>query len=234
MRVGPGVWAVGDLTGKGLFTHIAMYQAGIAVADILGRPAPQRRLHAPCPGHLHRSGGGRRRADRGAGGTGAGVTVRTGHTPVPASTRGWIHKAGNEGFIKLVEDADAGVLVGATSAGPERGRGAGHAGAGRARPSAGAATCATMIYAYPTFHGRRGRGRLRSARSRGAASEAAVTMSCTAARRSWRRPGLEQRCRGWRIDLDAGSRRARRMELYAAGLGEDRPAWGHCLRAHGR
>ena len=37
-----------------------------------------------------------------------------------SSTRGWIHKAGNAGLIKLVEDADRGVLVGATSAGPDR------------------------------------------------------------------------------------------------------------------
>ncbi len=37
LRAGPGLWAVGDVTGKGAFTHIAMYQAGIAVADILGK-----------------------------------------------------------------------------------------------------------------------------------------------------------------------------------------------------
>ena len=36
MRVMPGVWGVGDVTGKGAFTHVAMYQARICVADILG------------------------------------------------------------------------------------------------------------------------------------------------------------------------------------------------------
>ena len=38
MRVMPGVWAVGDLAGKGAFTYVAIYQARICVADILGHP----------------------------------------------------------------------------------------------------------------------------------------------------------------------------------------------------
>jgi pyruvate/2-oxoglutarate dehydrogenase complex dihydrolipoamide dehydrogenase (E3) component len=33
----PGVWAVGDITGKGAFTHMAMYQADVAVRGILGQ-----------------------------------------------------------------------------------------------------------------------------------------------------------------------------------------------------
>jgi pyruvate/2-oxoglutarate dehydrogenase complex dihydrolipoamide dehydrogenase (E3) component len=40
MRAANGVWAIGDVTGKGAFTHVAMYQAGIAVADILGQDGP--------------------------------------------------------------------------------------------------------------------------------------------------------------------------------------------------
>ncbi len=40
LRVRPGVWAIGDVTGVGAFTHVSMYQAAIAVADILGRPWP--------------------------------------------------------------------------------------------------------------------------------------------------------------------------------------------------
>ena len=70
---------------------------------------------------------------------------------MPASSRGWIHKAGNDGFIKLIADAQQGVLVGATSAGPAGGEVlsmltlAVHARIPVRRLS-------EMIYAYPTFH----------------------------------------------------------------------------------
>jgi pyruvate/2-oxoglutarate dehydrogenase complex dihydrolipoamide dehydrogenase (E3) component len=40
MRAAAGLWAVGDITGKGGFTHVSMYQAAIAVADILGQDGP--------------------------------------------------------------------------------------------------------------------------------------------------------------------------------------------------
>ena len=35
-RVTDGVWAIADVTGRGTFTHVAMYQARIVTADILG------------------------------------------------------------------------------------------------------------------------------------------------------------------------------------------------------
>jgi dihydrolipoamide dehydrogenase len=38
-RAADGVWAIGDVTGIAPFTHVAKYQARIAVSDILGRPA---------------------------------------------------------------------------------------------------------------------------------------------------------------------------------------------------
>ncbi|WP_395161109.1 FAD-dependent oxidoreductase [Ilumatobacter sp.] len=36
MVAGDKLWAVGDVTGKGLFTHVGMYQANIAIVSILG------------------------------------------------------------------------------------------------------------------------------------------------------------------------------------------------------
>ena len=38
-RASDGVWAIGDVTGLAPFTHVAKYQARIAVADILGQTA---------------------------------------------------------------------------------------------------------------------------------------------------------------------------------------------------
>ena len=37
-RVADGVWAAGDCTGKPQFTHVAKYQARVAMADMRGRP----------------------------------------------------------------------------------------------------------------------------------------------------------------------------------------------------
>ena len=67
MRAAPGVWAIGDVTGHGKFTHMSMYQAGIAVADILGQPGSASRVPRGAPGHVHRPGNRLGRADRGAG-----------------------------------------------------------------------------------------------------------------------------------------------------------------------
>jgi pyruvate/2-oxoglutarate dehydrogenase complex dihydrolipoamide dehydrogenase (E3) component len=113
MRAAPGVWALGDVVGKGAFTHMSMYHAAIVVADILGREHHAAEYHAvprvtftdPEIGSVGLTEAQAR--DQ-------GLTVRVGVTQVPASARGWIHKAGNDGFIKLVEDAERGVLVGAT------------------------------------------------------------------------------------------------------------------------
>jgi pyruvate/2-oxoglutarate dehydrogenase complex dihydrolipoamide dehydrogenase (E3) component len=80
-----------------------------------------------------------------------GADVRIGMAQIPSSARGWIHKAGNDGFIKLVQDGGSGVLVGATSAGPTGGEVlsmltlAVHAQVPVQR-------LREMIYAYPTFH----------------------------------------------------------------------------------
>jgi pyruvate/2-oxoglutarate dehydrogenase complex dihydrolipoamide dehydrogenase (E3) component len=150
LRVAPGVWAVGDITGHGAFTHMSMYQANIVVHDILGEEVSPAEYHAvprvtftdPEIGSVGLTEAKAR--DR-------GLDVRTSSYPVPRSTRGWIHKAGNDGFIKLVADAGQGILVGASSAGPAGGEVlslltlAVHARVPVRR-------LREMIYAYPTFH----------------------------------------------------------------------------------
>jgi pyruvate/2-oxoglutarate dehydrogenase complex dihydrolipoamide dehydrogenase (E3) component len=151
VRAADRVWAIGDVTGVGVFTHNAMYQADIAVHDILGTDdAPKASYHAmPRVTFTDPEIGAVGLTEQQA--RERGVQVRTAITPIPASTRGWIHKAGNEGFIKLVMDADRGVLVGATSAGPTGGEVlSGLAVAVHA--AVPVADLRQMIFAYPTFH----------------------------------------------------------------------------------
>jgi len=150
MRAADGVWAIGDVTGKGAFTHMSMYQADIVVRDILGqggepadyRAVPRVTFTDPEIGSVGLTEAQAREA---------GLRVRTGLTQVPYSARGWIHKAGNDGFIKVVEDADRSVLVGATSAGPWGGEVLGALQVA-IRAEVPVATLRNMPYAYPTFH----------------------------------------------------------------------------------
>jgi pyruvate/2-oxoglutarate dehydrogenase complex dihydrolipoamide dehydrogenase (E3) component len=150
MRAAPGVWALGDITGHGAFTHMSMYEARIVVADILGQPSFPAQYHAvPRVTFTDPEVGAVGLTEAHA--RGQGLSVRTNVYPIPRSARGWIHKAGNDGFIKLVEDAGAGVLVGATSAGPAGGEVLGTlVVAVHARVPV--AVMRQMIYAYPTFH----------------------------------------------------------------------------------
>ncbi|HEX6473294.1 MAG TPA: NAD(P)/FAD-dependent oxidoreductase [Streptosporangiaceae bacterium] len=150
MRVTDGVWALGDVTGKGEFTHVSMYQAAIVVRDILGEDGPAADYRAvPRVTFTDPEIGGVGLTEAAA--RDQGRTVRTGHAELPSSARGWIHKAGNDGFIKLVEDAERGVLVGATSAGPWGGEVLG-ALVVAVHGEVPTERLRHMIYAYPTFH----------------------------------------------------------------------------------
>jgi pyruvate/2-oxoglutarate dehydrogenase complex dihydrolipoamide dehydrogenase (E3) component len=82
----------------------------------------------------------------------AGLRVRTGLARIPSSARGWIHRTGNIGLIKIVEDADRSLLVGATSAGPNGGEVLGTL-AVALHAEVPTSRLREMIYAYPTFHG---------------------------------------------------------------------------------
>jgi pyruvate/2-oxoglutarate dehydrogenase complex dihydrolipoamide dehydrogenase (E3) component len=146
----PGVWALGDVTGKGAFTHVSMYQAELVVRGVLGRGGPVAAYHAvprvtftdPEVGAVGLTEAEAREK---------GLQVRVGRADMAASSRGYIHRAGNQGFVKLVADAAEGVLVGATSAGPTGGEVLG-ALAVAVHARVPVESLAEMIWAYPTFH----------------------------------------------------------------------------------
>ncbi|MFC6084893.1 dihydrolipoyl dehydrogenase family protein [Sphaerisporangium aureirubrum] len=147
MRAGDGLWAIGDVTGQGAFTHMSIYQAGIARADILGEDGPPGRRHAvPRVTFTDPEVGGVGLTEAAA--RERGLAVRT--VVGDLSGRGWIH--GAEGFVKLVaEDSADPVLVGASVAGPYAGEVLGMLTlAVHARVPV--RELRSMIYAYPTFH----------------------------------------------------------------------------------
>ncbi len=146
----PGLWGAGDVTGHGAFTHVAMYEADIVIRGILGEPGPDADYRAlPRVTFTDPEVGAVGLTEKQA--REKGLRVRTGLSQVPSSTRGWIHKAGNEGLVKLVEDADRGVLVGATTAGPTGGE-VMYGLAVAIQAEVPVDTLRHMIFAYPTFH----------------------------------------------------------------------------------
>jgi pyruvate/2-oxoglutarate dehydrogenase complex dihydrolipoamide dehydrogenase (E3) component len=153
LRAGEKLWAIGDITGKGAFTHMSMYQANVALADITGRddggPVEAEYHAVPRVTFTDPEVGSVGLSEKQA--RDAGLDVGVGLAPLAESTRGWITGAGGEGVIKLVEDRAAGHLVGATSVGPMGGEVLSMlATAVHARVPT--ATLRAMPFAYPTFH----------------------------------------------------------------------------------
>jgi pyruvate/2-oxoglutarate dehydrogenase complex dihydrolipoamide dehydrogenase (E3) component len=150
MRAGDGVWAAGDVTGNGSFTHMAMYEADIAVRDILGEGGPDADYRArPRVTFIDPEIGAVGVTEAQA--RSSGVDVGVGHVALPSTSRGWIHGPGNEGFIKLISDRERGVLIGATTAGPAGGEMIGALSVA-VHGSVPVSTLASTIWAYPTFH----------------------------------------------------------------------------------
>ncbi len=115
LRAADGFWAIGDVTGVSLLTSVAEYQARIAVEDVLGAdPDPARYDAIPRTIFTDPEIGavGMTEAQAKEQGFDVDVVVKN----LQATFRGWLHRVGNEGLIKLVS-AD-GRLVGATFVGP--------------------------------------------------------------------------------------------------------------------
>jgi pyruvate/2-oxoglutarate dehydrogenase complex dihydrolipoamide dehydrogenase (E3) component len=146
MRAAEKLWAIGDITGKGAFTHVSMYQGAVVVRDVLGqdgpwadyRAVPRVTFTAPEVASVGLSAKAAR--DQ-------GIDVAVGSGDLGA--RGWLAK--EEGLIKLVADRKRGVLVGGCVVAEAGGEiisfleVAVHA-------EIPVATLLTMHYAYPTYH----------------------------------------------------------------------------------
>ncbi|MCW2764430.1 MAG: NAD(P)/FAD-dependent oxidoreductase [Nocardioides sp.] len=150
MRAADRLWAVGDITGRGQFTHVSRYQGAIAVRDILGEDggtADYRALVGVTFTDPEVAGVGMTESRARE----AGLSVLVGNAQIPKSSRGWIHGIGNDGIVKVVADAERGVLVGATVVGPYGGEIIGLlATAVHAEVPVG--TLRGMHFAYPTFN----------------------------------------------------------------------------------
>lgn len=150
MRAGDKVWAVGDVTGNGNFTHMAVYESDIAVRDILGQGGPDADYRArPRVTFIDPEIGAVGLTEQQA--RDAGIDIQVGYVPVPQTSRGFIHGPGNEGFIKVVADRERGVLIGATTAGPSGGEMIGALSVA-VHAEVPLATLSSTIWAYPTFH----------------------------------------------------------------------------------
>jgi len=116
MRVADGVWAIGDICGKGAFTHVSMYQGAVVLNDLLGRDGPwadyravsRVTFTAPEVASVGLT-------EKAARESGVEVVTATGDL----GTRGWITR--EAGLIKLVADRNRSVLVGGVVVGPAGG-----------------------------------------------------------------------------------------------------------------
>lgn len=150
LKAAEQVWAVGDITGHGAFTHVAYYQAQIAAADILHREHPAADYSA-VPRVTFTdpevAGIGMSEAQARAGGR----DVEVGLLPIARSDRGWLHGPGAaKGIIKLVADRASGRLLGGSVMAPSAGEVIGFIGLA-IRAQVPVSTLEEFIYPYPTF-----------------------------------------------------------------------------------
>jgi len=150
LRAGDGLWAVGDITGRGQFTHVAVYQGRIATSDILRQEhgtadyAAVPRVTFMDP-EVASVGLTAQKAHE------AGVNVRVGLTETKTTARGWIHGPGaDHGVIKLVGDADRKTLVGGSVMAPAAGEVVGFL-ALAVKEKVPIRNLRELIYPYPTF-----------------------------------------------------------------------------------
>ena len=116
-RVAPGLWAVGDVTGVALFTHVAKYQARIVADNILGRD--RRAQYRGIPRVVFSDPEIAAVGLTAAQAREQGHDVATATVSIPdALARPWTYERDPRGELGLVADRARGVLLGAWAVAP--------------------------------------------------------------------------------------------------------------------
>ena len=116
-RAGQGLWALGDVTGVALFTHVAMYQGRIAADNILGRDraAAYEGIPRVVFADPEIAAVGLTAAQAAA----RGINTATAEiTLADAIARPWTYERDPRGVLGLLADRDRGVLAGAWAVAP--------------------------------------------------------------------------------------------------------------------
>ncbi|HET8606021.1 MAG TPA: NAD(P)/FAD-dependent oxidoreductase [Gaiellaceae bacterium] len=114
LRAAEGVWAIGDVTGIAMFTHVGKYQARVAAADLAGLPA--RADYRAIPRSIFTD------PQVAAVGRTEGDGLVSAEWKIDSTARtSTFERPKRPGFVKLVADPERRVLVGAVAAGPEAG-----------------------------------------------------------------------------------------------------------------
>ena len=112
LRVSDGLWAIGDVTGVRLLTHVGKYQGEVVAANILGEPREAN--YEAIPSVVY--------TDPQAASVGATEATFSATTPLSevAKTATYTHAyAQSKGFLTLLSDGDR--VTGAYALGPEAG-----------------------------------------------------------------------------------------------------------------
>jgi dihydrolipoamide dehydrogenase len=148
-----GLWAVGDVTGVALFTHVAKYQGRAVAANILaarGDGEPRALDYAAVPRVVFSDPEVAAVGVTEAQAAVAGLQVSAASVELSAVTRSFTFEREPRGLLKLISRSDDGVLVGVTAVGPLAGEWI-HVGALAVRAGLSASFLRDTMFQFPTF-----------------------------------------------------------------------------------
>ncbi len=108
-RAAENVWAIGDVSGVALFTHVGKYQARVAAADVAGREV--KADYRAIPAGIFTD------PEVATVGKTEGVSARWELTATPRLST--YERPKRDGFVRLFADPEERVLVGAVAVGPQ-------------------------------------------------------------------------------------------------------------------